>query len=253
MKALILILAAAPVLMSTTCGKLQTGKDDTSMYNHSIPSVEESQEYTPNSFNYAAAREKNLIGADNTLTDDYLRLQSAYVARFYSYLNKAVDITQYDDALTNSKYNFVPIAQETQNVYQRYGSFGNKYIYLRNNFHIERLSSDDLHLLESAGVGEILEDMVKRTFKDVITIRYDDNEEAFDAIYDIGALTGLAVAPNNALVLGLSYAWEFDGEGSVVSIESEAEKEKIAADLALKMQEELSAGLGIPESVFVYS
>ncbi|MDR1299901.1 MAG: hypothetical protein LBJ84_06620 [Oscillospiraceae bacterium] len=214
-----------------------------------VPTAEESLAFAPQSFDYPLAMQNGLISG-GALGEEYLSLQAEYKAAFYAYLDKAADISQYDGALSGSSYNFSAVSPDEQSVYQKYGSYGNKYVFLRNNFHIERLGADDLDALKTGGD---LSGVIERTYKDVITVRYEDSADDFMAIYEFGAMSGASEAPNNALVIGIAYSWEFDDSGKLVSLDDEKAKEAEVYELKLKMENDISTFLGIPATVFVYS
>jgi hypothetical protein len=161
------------------------------------------------------------------------------------------NIKAYDESLRAHSCGFVPVKPEKQGIYQRYGSFGNQFIFLRNNIHIERLAPDDLLSLQTASSLGELEGLVRRTWAEAVAVRWADSPAAFDVIYDTGALTGFATAPNTSLVFGLSHDWAFDETGRLVSLDTEKAKEKAAKDLALKMQTELSKRLGVAVTVLI--
>ncbi|MDR2665481.1 MAG: hypothetical protein LBC21_04295 [Oscillospiraceae bacterium] len=247
----ILLVGMTVMSLLASCRSNTFGKGDSLMDNDIlIPTVEESSDFAPQSFDYALAEQNGLISGDGALSEGYLSLQARYKAAFYAYLDNAADISQYDGALSGGAYAFPAVPPDEQGVYQKYGSYGNKYIFLRNNFHIERLDTADLETLRGS---EDLSGLVGRTYKDVISVRYEDGDGDFTAIYDHGAMSGITQAPNNALVIGIAYSWEFDYSGKLVSLDGEKAKEKIAHELKQKMESEISALLGIPVTVFVYS
>jgi hypothetical protein len=215
-----------------------------------IPTVEESRDFAPQSFDYPLARQNGLISGDDALSEEYLSLQAEYKVAFYAHLDALADISQYDDALSGSSHNFSAVPPDEQSVYQKYGSYGNKYIFLRNNFHIERLGADDLDALKTGGD---LSEIVARTYKDVIAVLYDGGGNDFIAIYESGAMSGASEAPNNALVIGIAYNWDFDDSGKLVSLDDEKAKEAQVHELKLKIENDISTLLGIPATVFVYS
>jgi hypothetical protein len=217
------------------------------------PMYIDNAELMPNSYDFELAREKGLIGAENALTMDYIELQNDYKVAFFEYLDTEIRISGYDKALQQHIYGFVAADREDMTIYQLYGSFGNKFIFLRNNFHIERLSKEDLSILRLPRSRNALRDMAARTYKDIIAVVYEDGSPSFDAIYDTGAMSGVNSAPNDALVLGLRYEWEFDDDGALVSMENERQKEAYTAELAAEIADAITEQLGIPGTVFVYS
>jgi len=223
----------------------------------SVPAEGEAAEFSPPSFKYKLARANALIGDSDVLTDEYLLLQAVYKTVFNKYLNSAVDFQKFEDKLALSGFRFIPIEPEKLDVYQKYGSFGRKFIYMRNNFHIEALSGDDINLLRgivdgksTVGDDDLLQ-MAGRTFRDVVAIHYEGNTSSFNAVYDAGVFDVFS-APNDALVFAIRHEWEFDEKGNVVSMETEKQKEQFVFQLKQEIEIELSQSLGVDVVVFAY-
>jgi len=218
-----------------------------------VPPIDEAGMFSPYMYDFALARSKGLVEDNDVLTDKYLKMQAVYKAAFYSYLDNIVNFKLYEETLDETGYVFVTREGNRRSSYHHFGSYDARFIFLRNNFYIERLSKDEIELLNAAPDAESLYDLVERTYKDIIAVRnlkYPENK--FDAEYDKGALTGVTKAPNNALVLGLAYGREYDAAGMLVSKENEEKKWVIANRLARDMEERIAELLGIPVVVFVY-
>jgi len=220
-----------------------------------VPSVETATEFINPmiiSFcriDYELARSRGLVGAIDRLTNTYLTAQAIYKAAFYQYLEQIADISQYEKILDESEFTFVPIRNYfRQHLYQRYGSFGNRFIYIRNNFYIERLHPDDLEILFEASDKDALVELAARTYRDVIKVLPNDPEGRRDVTYDAG---GFSVR-SNALLIYMSFIEEFDNAGMVICWENERVKKELARDLAKQMQVELTEALGHPVVVLIY-
>ena len=227
-------------------------KEQIVMWNKEIrvPSVEEAKSFAPTSFDFSLARSTGLIDKDDHLTDRYLEAQAVYKAAFSQYLIKAANFGQYEKGLNESGYTFVPAKYENQNVYQRYGSLDSRFFFIRNNFHIERLSTDDLKtLVEFTDDEEALVTLAERTYKDVIKLLPPDVSTENFMIYEFDALS-VTKAHDNALLLFLTHTWEFDDIGNLISIENERVKEKFADNFTIQMQEQLSKTFGTRTVVY---
>jgi len=226
-------------------------KEQIVMWNREIrvPSVEEAKRFAPTSFDFSLARSKGLIEKDDLLTDRYLKAQAVYKAAFSQYLIKAANIDQYEKSLNESGYTFVPTKYENQSVYQRYCSLASKFFFIRNNFHIERLSIDDLKTLADLTDEEALVTLAERTYKDMIKFLPPDVSTENFVIYEFDALT-VTKAHDDALLIILTHTWEFDDIGNLISIENERAKENFTGSLTIKMQEQLSKTLGTRTVVY---
>ena len=168
------------------------------------------------------------------------------------YLCENAGLNDYQNDLDTSDFKF-PAGE--QDVYMKAGSFGRSNIYIRNNIYIERLSSDDLLLLMSnmkngeVAVNDDLIQMVAGTMQEVISVKYDDTDTKFDAVYNIGAFQ-TDTAPNDALVIAVSYEPEYDEDGNIVNRDTEEEKLNFMASFKEKIETEMSEKLGFTVCVF---
>jgi len=217
------------------------------------PTIEEARAYTPDSFHYETARSKDLIDDSNILTDKYLRLQAVYKLCFNSWLDAIVSPVQYELEMTGSEYTFSP--KENQSIYKKYGCADRQFIFLRNNFHIEKLDETDISLLQNVLDGmemvssDVMTEMIGRTFVKVITVDYDESGAEYDVVYDPGVFSGNK-ASNKALVFGIQYDWEFDEKGNLLDGNAEDAKEELVISIKKKMEIEISEKVGIQVVVF---
>jgi len=227
-------------------------KEQITLWNREIrvPTVEEAKGFAPTSFDFSLARRTGLIEKDDHLTDRYLKAQAVYKAAFSQYLIKATNFDQYEKAINKSGYTFMPAKHENQSVYQRYGSLASRFFFIRNNFHIERLSTDDLKILANLTDEEALVSLAERTYKDVIKLLPPDvkDDESF-MIYEFDARS-VTKAHDDALLLCLTHTWEFDDKGNLISIENERAKENFTGSFTIRMQEQLSETLGTRSAVY---
>jgi hypothetical protein len=221
-----------------------------------VPSTQEAQDYNPGSFDYELARQKGLIGTDDALSDKYLRLQAKYRSAFNEMLDSKGVLAVTDAAIDHSDLQFVPVAAEDYDVYQKYGSYGRKYIFLRNDFYIERLSAEDLELLDKASLEDSADllPLVTRTYKDVIEVQVPsrdgslDEEKGLTIVYQMDYF-GLQEADSHAVVLKIINREKFDEQGNE---DYEAEKKKWQALQAVRdeLQAQLTKQLGHEVVVF---
>ena len=212
---------------------------------------EEAQRISPNAYNLELAVNKGL--AQSKIYDkNYLEVQGAYLALMNHYLCEKVGLNTYQEKLDNSELKF---PESKANVYKKAGAFGRANIYIRNNVYVERLSAEDLQLLQNSMhedavvLSDELLDMVQRTLQDVISVRYDDSENVFEAVYDIGAFQ-TNFAPSNALVLSISYEFEYDENGNIIDNDKEDKKAEYLEDLKSLIEQEMSEKLGFKVCVF---
>lgn len=162
--------------------------------------------------NKVLANEKGLIV--NEKYDNYIYIENLYKYLFECYLLTKVNIKKYDDEILNSNLYFGiphPTKEQLINGLNEYFKFN--YIYVLNNFFIEKLSIDDLNKLKEAlkvpnlkPTKELLE-IVSRTYKEVIKNNYTSNgysEQKYQVCY--GYMHPGNFADNDALVLKIFYS-----------------------------------------------
>lgn len=211
----------------------------------------EAEQMVPNAYDLDMAKKKGL--AENEIYDkNYLEVQAAYMSLLNQYLCGKVALDSYQESLDKSEYKFM---ENEETVYSKAGAFGRKNIFIRNNVYVERLSEEDLAMLqEGMNNGEVnvtdeLLAMIERTMENIISVRYEDSDKVFEAIYDIGVFQ-TNMAPSNALVFTISYDFEYDQNGNIIDNEKEDKKAELVEELHKKMSDEMSKKLGIPVSVF---
>jgi len=259
-----------PVIIMILLGLLTTGGCDEMENNIEgllIPNESESRamiaEYTdvngakkmvqPSSYNIRLAVEKGLSKSSG-FDSKYLSMQALYRKAFELFLSERLELAMYDDVLANSELRFIPIENDRMSFYQKYSTFGFRYIYLRDNIPIERLSEADLNILgasisaNNTGITDELLELVARTYNSVI-IAYDDWED--DTIIGYSN-NGQKRAPNNALVFEIGHTIEFDEEGDFVDTANEMEKNNyLKNEFIPLMEEKLSEALGWKVIVFI--
>ena len=107
----------------------------------------------------------------NSLSDEekqtYLKRLETYHNALINMLIKSLDLNTFEDSINNSKNAFKPVSNDKKDLYQLMSSDKLKYIYLRNNLYIERLSEEELKILDNNKNEEVYP-LVQKTFKKVI-------------------------------------------------------------------------------------
>lgn len=119
--------------------------------------------------------------------DLFLKLQIKYKQSMESILKKIFDFSEIDDILNELEFR-VPIPQDEEyNFYRKFSILGSKYVYLRNNIHIERLSREEvLEIIKSLNNDEYLNvDFINKTFKRVL---FENSNSTFYGIPEYSSL-----------------------------------------------------------------
>ena len=107
----------------------------------------------------------------DSLSDDekrvYLNRTEVYHNALLDMLIKTLNLEKIENSLDNSSNEFKPVDDEQKDIYQNLANDKLKYIYLRNNLYIERLSESQLQVLDNNEKEKIFS-LVQETFRDII-------------------------------------------------------------------------------------
>lgn len=141
--------------------------------------------------------------------ETYMMLYSAYSEAFRDYIIKKLNLKIYDNDLLDSPLNFKENDEEQMDLYQSITKDNLKYIYIRNNLYIERLTYEErtnllnMYLKKSEANPKQIEKFVEDTYKKVIFEDISKSGEIRRINY--GPDNPLFFASNNSLVLGINY------------------------------------------------
>lgn len=163
------------------------------------------------SVNIELAKTKGLIVNDDN--SEYVLLENLYKYLFENFLNEQVNLKKYDEELLNSELDFgISHPRQEQKGNNLNDFFKYNYIFLLNNFFIEKLSVEDINILRNSLKLEKLVptkeliDIIKRTYIDVIKNNYT-KKGYVDEIYIVsyGEFHPGNFVSNNALALKIFY------------------------------------------------
>lgn len=210
----------------------------------SIENIE--KQYPSNLINYDLLKEKGL-GEDKP-NEKYFELLNKYKNFFESYLKEKLPLEHIDNNMSESELNFKPIEEKDMDFYQITSNMGFKYIYLRNNLYVEKLSKEDMDFLSTAKeYNDEVRDFISRTFKDLIN-PYNDSTTIF-----YGPENGQFMSNSNDLVLGIRYD-EFNTELEDKAFqENFIEKQRIISQLITVLSVYGLKELGINVNLIQYN
>lgn len=205
----------------------------------------------PLSYDLELAAEKGLADK-NGFSQRYFELQAYYARAIWELLEAKCGISQLDAQILGAELRFIPCA-EPVNVYQKHWSFGAKFLFLRNNLHLERLSPEELNELDgyeraAEPADEVVQGFVQKTLQGVICIYTNDALKDADAVYEMDGTS----APNRAIVVGIATMPEYDAQGGYVDAEHESIKYEAISAIAEQAGKTMTEALGIPVACFVY-
>ena len=111
---------------------------------------------------------------DGTFSNKFYKLYRYYQILLDKYLLDKFNLEEYDNRIANSDLLFIPVKKEDKDYYGYMSSMGLKYIYLRNNIYVEKLSNEDIDKIINLSGEEInkpskeIMDIIDRTYQTVI-------------------------------------------------------------------------------------
>ena len=150
--------------------------------------------FFPNSYDYDKIKELDIF------EEHFLKLQIKYRNDFEQLLNGIINFQSIDNAL-NDAINIPVLDDSTYNFYHKYSSLNSKYVYLRNNIHIENLSKEEINTIEEAMSNgkNINTQFLIDTFKKVLY-------EGVDGKSMFGMENNNCIIDSDCLVFELSFA-----------------------------------------------
>ncbi len=206
----------------------------------------------PNNIDY------NLETMDKETLDAFLNLYSYTQTLLNVCISEMLGVKRYDSYLEYNSLHFQQTKEEDMDIYQYIGSSVMKYLYVRNNLYLERLTEEERRFLidkmlkNDFSIDEetkkILESILAKA---IVEIKKTSGELE---LTNFGPELPEYFAPMNALVIGLRYDEFYEGDLSDEDwdVQYERQKEEIAK-LISQLTNELSAKINIPVKVIPYN
>jgi len=143
--------------------------------------------YIPNSYN------ENLKAEKFKTEDEFLHCQIIYRTGLERHLKNIIDFKKINEILSIGDEK-IPVVDDTSyNFYHQFSTFGNSYLFLRNNIHVENLTQNEIEELTT-------EDRLNAEFY---------NQTLSRVIFEGGNEMFLGVPIDKNLVLSKSLTFEF--------------------------------------------
>ena len=151
-------------------------------------------------------REKCNIRTDNGM-QEYLNLYNAYNNLLIQFLMDEYSLIYIDNEISKRESEFKEVAYENKDLYQKSSVGYLKYLYLRNNLYIERLSNEEraiLHRIYLTGDFRLTserKEFIKNTFLKVIL----ESPSSNNLYVNYGPDNSRFLKPANAIIIGVRY------------------------------------------------
>lgn len=160
--------------------------------------------------------EKKGLAENGKINEHYYSVKIGYMDLLNQYLNSKIDLDKYQ-AKFDSDINIYNCNRNDAT--KIFGSFGRNNIIIRNNLYVERLSIEQIKIIdeyvsnETRASTEALS-VVEETYKDVIALYYPKETYVSHIItYDVDGFTGVS-GSNDSILIEIRYDAEYDKKGN---------------------------------------
>ena len=146
---------------------------------------------------------------DNLLTkekEQYLARYKKYCDMFISFLIDRLKLDDIENSMSKDENYLLPLKEKDYDFYQQLSSDKMKYLYLRNNLYIERLSSEEVKVLDES--TEFNDSFIENTFQKVISDYPNENVTT-----NYGPDSSKYYVNSNNIILGLRIDDDYYPEG----------------------------------------
>ena len=137
--------------------------------------------------------------------DNYIRLYNIYNRFLIQYIMKRFWLIDIDKEMEKHNGEFIEVPYDEKDLYQKSASGYLKYLYLRNNLYIERLTNEEKEYLIKLqnqnidNIDENIEKFIEQTYLKVIL----ENPKENNVFTNYGPNNKKFMAPTNAIVIGI--------------------------------------------------
>lgn len=198
---------------------------------------------------------ENLIKSKNISLEEYGILKKTYKQLFEIYLQNKIDLKLYDNKIKNSDLDFGKGYPTKSNLINDLGEYlGLNYIYIINDFFIEKLSINDLNELRKVyqekkyNINTIK--MIEKTYKEVLNNNFVNGKyvnEPFNRCY--GPVIPKNFALSDSLVIKIIFGKntkQYDDEEYLVNAKA---KTNFLNILCNDLKKEIEENLGIKVTI----
>ncbi|MBQ1550514.1 MAG: hypothetical protein IIZ67_00290 [Bacilli bacterium] len=108
--------------------------------------------------------------------NNYINLCNKYYSFFIKYLNEIIDLDRIEKIIDKVNTILKPVEENKKDLYQSISPY--KYIYIRNNIYIERLTQDELNILTNNNeYNETTKELIINTYPKIINPYIDKDIE----------------------------------------------------------------------------
>lgn len=191
-------------------------------------------QYNPNTISVSKMK---ALGIDERM---FLQCQQKYRESFESILKKYVSFERFDQKLENS--GAIVLNDIDYNIYHKYSTLGSKYIFFRNNFHIENLSKEEFFQFQKYLFDETMLplDFLQKTFLKVL---FEEGHSVF-----VNSVVEKNVVLSKSFIFEIAYDFL-----KIEDVKQLKEIEKCIQSVVQDLKNIFEKKTNIPISVVVYT
>ncbi len=170
--------------------------------------------------------------------DEFISIQILYRHGLEDLIKKFINFQKLDEYIMLKKVIVPKVDDKAYNFYHKYSSLGSDYLFLRNNFHVENLTAEEIESIKN-GTELNNVDFFIRTLARVI--------------FEAGDFTFFGPPSNSTEVNSKSVVFEFAyDQTECTDIKQLKDIEQIAAEVFKQVEEYMSRFFNLPVSFLVY-
>lgn len=165
------------------------------------------------------------------------------------YILEKTRLDRIDMRMKEYEIPFIPYPVEERDIYQKQDFMKLRYIYMRNEVHMERLTPEQIEVFETAK-NHITEEtaivkamtLVQNTYREVLS--FSDMPDVEVELFP--SISGEGNVPGDAIVFMIATIPDYDGLGNVKDWEKEHKKDNILASLKMQLEPVCKKALKMP-------
>lgn len=188
--------------------------------------------YVPDSYN------SSMIETKFQNEEEFLSMQVLYRKYFESLLRRFIDFKQIDEYIQKKQVVIPKVRDGEYNFYHKYSNLESDYVFLRNNFHVENLSSEELEFLKKSSTANDV-DFLRQTFSRVI---FEEGDATF-----FGTPSSSTEVKSKSVVFEFAY-----DQTECVDLKQLKAIEEIMREVFTQIEEYMKKCFNLPVSFLVY-
>ena len=131
--------------------------------------------------------------------NNYINLCNKYYSFFIKYLNEIIDLDRIEKIIDKVNIILKPVEENKKDLYQSISPY--KYIYIRNNLYIERLTQDELNkLIQNNEYNDTIKELINNTYPKIINPYIDK-----DIDIQYGPDSNKYISSSKNIILGIRF------------------------------------------------